>query len=251
MNVIIGKLAAKITLLMRNHPNAKAFSKRALSKLKTKKVPAFIFLFFGMSLFEPNKQHSPDDLRRKIATNLDSDDGMGKFDSNRLSEILRSLKDNKLLSETKNLKNKKHRRPKTPGPHPEYELSSEAKKIVILLNKPEAVKTILGSLKGLLVEYLKYILMITLYMIRDGNKQQLEKCFWMVRRDNVSQSDLSDRIDLFQARLALLNDKSLENEAKNSASNLLPYMTEYVNTLSLIFSLSELKIDELMNSKLE
>ena len=125
---IIVKLATKITLLIRNYPNAKAFSKRALGSLKTKKVPAFIFLFFGMNLFEPNKQFSPDDLGRKIAANLDTDDGMGKFDSNRLSEILRSLKDNKLLSDTKNLKSKKHRRPKTPGPHPIYELSPPQRK---------------------------------------------------------------------------------------------------------------------------
>ena len=85
-------------------------------------------------------------------------------------------------------------------------------------------------------------------MIRDGNKQQLEKCFWMFRRGNVTKSVLSDRIDLFQTRLALLNDKSLEAEVKNSASNLLPHMSEYINTLSLISGVSELKIDELVHS---
>lgn len=137
-----------------------------------------------MSLFEPNIQIGPNDLEKKIAANLNIDGEIRKFDSNRLSEILRSLKDNKLLSETKNLKNKKYRRPKTPGPHPIYELLPEAKKYAILLNKPEAVKTIFESLKdsGLLVEYLKYLLKISLYMMRDGNKEQLAKSFWMISR---------------------------------------------------------------------
>ena len=210
--------------------------------------------------FEPTKQYSQDELGRKIAENLAFDIDMDKGDmvsdfervfaqipsSNRLSEVLKSLKDNNFLSRTKGkkeVKDKGYRRPKKRGPDSVYELSPKALRIKSLLEKPEVVNILINGLteSGLLLTFLKLVSKCSLYMIKDGNEKLVSKSFCMFSANKSEEIPLAiQQIQLLKERLKSFDDKEMDKKAEEVVMYLLPNMTDYIIRMALLYGVSEL-----------
>ena len=258
LGLILVKLGAKLSALNKMYSDAAKYSRIALQHLQTNKGSIFVSLLFMD--FESAKQYGRDELARKIAKNLTSDTDLDSGDmvadferkfaqtphSNRLSEVLKSLKDNNLLTHTKGnkeTKDKGYRRPKKRGPDSVYELSPKALRIKNLLEKPEAIDILINGLtdSGLLPTFLKLVSKCSLYMIKDGNDKVVSQSFCMFSSNKSEEIPLAiQQVQVLKERLKSLDDKDIDKKAEELAKHLLPNMTDYIIRMALLYGVSEL-----------
>jgi len=256
--MVLVKLGAKLDNITKKFANVEKSSKKVLSSIMTRKGQIFLSLLFMD--FQPLKEYNRDELATRIAEKLaveiemDRGDMLSDFErehsqspnSNRLSEVLKILKDNKFLSRTvgnKKTKDKEYRGPKKRGPVSVYRLSPEAVRIKKLLDKPEVVDILINGLtdSGLLHLFLKSALKCSLYMIKNGDKKLVSKSFYLFAANKSEEiSFVTEQIQVLNEKLKDVNDKEMDKKAEDAAGYLLPKMTDYISRMALMYGVSEL-----------
>jgi hypothetical protein len=256
--MVLVKLGAKLDSMNKKYSNVEKSSKKVLSSIQTNKGQIFLSLLFMD--FQPMKEYSRDELATKVAERLAAEIDMDKGDmlsdferelaqfpnSNRLSEVLKSLKDKKFLSRTVGKikgKDKIYGQPKKRGPNSVYKLSPQAVRLKSLLDKPEVIDILINGLtdSGLLQSFLKLAFKCSLYMIKNGNEKLVSKSFCLFSENKLEEIPLvTKQIQLLKERLKDVNDKEMDKKAEEAATNLLLKMIDYISRMALIYGVSEL-----------
>jgi len=281
--MVLVKLGAKLDNINKKYSNVEKSSKKALSSIQSNKGQILLSLVFmdfqpmkeysrdeltkGQILlslvfmdFQPMKEYSRDELTTKVAerfaAEIDTDKGdmLSDFErehsqnpnSNRLSEVLKSLKDKNFLSRTvgkRKGKDKIYGQPKKRGPNSVYNLSPQAVQLKSLLDKPEVIDILINGLtdSGLLQSFLKLVFKGFIYMIKNGDEKLVSKRFCMFSANKLEEIPfVTEQVHLLKERIKDVNDKEMDKKADEAATYLLPKMTDYISRMALIYGVSEL-----------
>ena len=256
--MVLVKLGAKLDNINKKYSNVEKSSKKALSSIQSNKGQILLSLVFMD--FQPMKEYSRDELTTKVAerfaAEIDTDKGdmLSDFErehsqnpnSNRLSEVLKSLKDKNFLSRTvgkRKGKDKIYGQPKKRGPNSVYNLSPQAVQLKSLLDKPEVIDILINGLtdSGLLQSFLKLVFKGFIYMIKNGDEKLVSKRFCMFSANKLEEIPfVTEQVHLLKERIKDVNDKEMDKKADEAATYLLPKMTDYISRMALIYGVSEL-----------
>ncbi len=212
----------------------KKYARELLRNVNSKKNLAGIFLLYRMEL-KPNALYTAQELNKLISDNLmdsapyhkgdivtDSKEfkGSGTISTNRMSEVLKTLKDFGWFSKIEGKKEiRKVAGPQTkaPGRPSGFRISSDRDQLAKLISKPAALEIIMSCLKetNLLYDFFKYSITSFLYLVKFANKKQLYEGFRTVTDENSKQlSSLASEYINIKPKLNMLNDTQIEQVAE-------------------------------------